>query len=140
MKVLLDTNLFLDEMMRRQPFCDKAADIIALAKLGRFTAFVSATAVTDIYYIACKALKDEKLVMSRLKALLKTVDIAAVAGAEIHRAVDLAWADFEDCVQFAAGESLAVSFIITRDAGGFAAASGIPAVSPENFLDMITVD
>jgi predicted nucleic acid-binding protein len=76
--------------------------------------------------------------MSRLKALLKTVDIAAVTGVEIRRALDLAWTDFEDCVQFAAGESLAVSYIITRD-GDFTA-EGIPVVSPQEFLDMIIID
>jgi hypothetical protein len=67
------------------------------------------------------------------------VEIAAVTGAEIRRAVDLAWPDFEDCVQFAAGESIQVHYIITRDTGGFSA-SAIPAVSPGKFIDMITVD
>ncbi|GHU96663.1 twitching motility protein PilT [Spirochaetia bacterium] len=138
MNILLDTNVVLDEILRREPFYNPAADIIALAKLGCFTAFMSASTVTDMYYIACKDIKDKTLVMSRLKALLKTVEIAAVTGVEIHRAVDLAWTDFEDCVQFAAGESLAVRYIITRDAEGFAS-SGIPVVSPEKFLDMITV-
>ncbi|GHV38590.1 hypothetical protein AGMMS49546_09260 [Spirochaetia bacterium] len=86
-----------------------------MAKLGRFTALVSASAIIDMYYLACKDLKDKMLVMPRLKTLLKTVKIAAVTGAEIHRAIDLDWADFEDCVQYTAGESLAVSYIITRD-------------------------
>lgn len=138
MNVLIDTNVALDEILRRQPFCDKAADIIGLAKLGKFTAFLSASAITDVYYIACKNLKDEKLAMLRLKALLKAVGIAAVTGAEIRRAFDLDWSDFEDCVQFAAGENLAVSYIITRDTGGFAT-SPIPAISPEKFLEIITI-
>jgi hypothetical protein len=139
MNVLLDSNIALDEIMRRLPFYERATDIISLAKLGRFTAFLSASAVTDTYYIACRILKDEKLVMSRLKVLLETVDIAAVTGADLRRAIYLDWADFEDCVQYTAGESLAVSYIITRDANGYAA-SNIPVVSPEKFLDMITID
>jgi hypothetical protein len=44
-----------------------------------------------------------------------------------------------DAIQYTAGESLAVSYIITRDPEGFAA-SGIPVVRPEKFLAMITVD
>jgi hypothetical protein len=104
-----------------------------------YTALLSASAVTDVYYIACKELKDKKLVMERLKILLKAVDIAAVTGVEIRRAIELALTDFEDCVQFTAGESLEVRYIITRDAEGFAE-SGIPTVSPEQFLAMITVD
>jgi predicted nucleic acid-binding protein len=139
MNVLLDTNIALDVILQREPFCQYAKKIADGSKRGIYTAFVSASAITDIYYIACRDLKDEKLVMSRLKTLLKTVDIAAVTGTEIHRAITLDWADFEDCVQFTAGESLAVSYIITRDPAGFAP-SGIPVVSPEKFLDMITVD
>jgi predicted nucleic acid-binding protein len=139
MNILLDTNVSLDIILRRQPFCIKASDIIALANRGKFTAFLSASAVTDIYYIACRNLKDETLVMARLTALLKIIDIAAVTGVEIRRAINLDWTDFEDCVQFTAGESLEVRYIITRDAVGFAE-SNIPTVSPEQFLAMITVD
>ncbi|GHT69838.1 twitching motility protein PilT [Spirochaetia bacterium] len=139
MNVLLDSNIALDIMLRREPFYHDAKDIVEDSQNGVYTAFVSASAVTDIYYIACRILKDEKLVMSRLKALLKTVAVAAVTGAEIHRAINLDWADFEDCVQYTAGENLAVRYIITRDTDGYAA-SEIPVVSPEKFLDMITID
>ncbi|MHC6202200.1 PIN domain-containing protein [Breznakiellaceae bacterium SP9] len=139
MNVLLDTNVALDVILQREPFYQNAKKIADGSQRGVYTALVSASAVTDIYYIACKELRDKKLVMARLKLLLKTVDIAAVTDAEIRRAMDLAWNDFEDCVQFTAGERLAVRYIITRDAEGFTA-SGIPTVSPEQFLAMITVD
>ncbi|GHV61361.1 twitching motility protein PilT [Spirochaetia bacterium] len=139
MKVLLDTNIALDVILQREPFYQNSSNIVNDSNDGAYTAFVSASAVTDISYIAGRELRDKKLVMSRLKLLLKTVDIAAVTGVEIHRAIDLAWTDFEDCVQFTAGERLAVRYIITRDPGGFAG-SGIPVLSPDQFLAMITVD
>jgi predicted nucleic acid-binding protein len=139
MNVLLDTNVALDVILRREPFYQDAKKIVDGSRGGLYTAFVSASAVTDIYYIACKELRDKKLVMKRLKALLETVGVATVTGAEIHRAIDIAWNDFEDCVQFTAAERLAASYIISRDAGDFAG-PGIPAVSPGQFLAMITVD
>ncbi|GHU67927.1 twitching motility protein PilT [Spirochaetia bacterium] len=139
MNVLLDSNVALDVILQREPFYQNASDIVDDSQDGVYTAFVSASALTDIYYIAGRELRDKKLVMERIKVLLKTVDIAAVTGVEIRRAIALDWADFEDCVQFTAGERLAVRYIITRDPGDFAG-SGIPAVSPEQFLAMITVD
>jgi predicted nucleic acid-binding protein len=139
MNVLLDSNVALDHILKREPFFTNAKRIIIGSQCKFYTAFISASAVTDIYYISARNLKSNVLAMEELKCLLQTVDIAAVTSAEIHRAVDLTWDDFEDCVQFAAGESLAVRYIITRDPEGFAA-SGIPVVSPEKFLDMITVD
>ncbi|GHV96447.1 twitching motility protein PilT [Spirochaetia bacterium] len=117
MNVLLDTNIALDVILRREPFYQNANKIVKDSRDGMYTAFVSASAVTDISYIAGRELRDKTLVMSRLKLLLETVDIAAVTGVEIRRAIDLDWNDFEDCVQFTAGERLAVRYIITRDAG-----------------------
>ena len=139
MNVLLDTNVVLDAILQREPFFQDADDIVDSSKQGAYTAFVSASTVTDIYYIACRRLKDEKLVMERLKVLLETVNVAAVTGREIRRAIELSWNDFEDCVQFTAGERLAARYIITRDPAGFTG-SGIPVLSPERFLAMIVVD
>jgi predicted nucleic acid-binding protein len=98
MNVLLDSNIALDIILLREPFYQNAKKVVESSRHGMGTVFVSASAVTDIYYIACRILKDEALVMSRLKVLLKTVDIATVTGADIRRAIDLDWADFEDCV------------------------------------------
>ena len=139
MNVLLDSNVALDVILRREPFYQNAGIIADGSQKGVYTALMSASAVTDIYYIACRELRDKKLVMERIKALLETVDIAAVTGVEIRRAIALDWTDFEDCVQFTAGERIAVRYIITRDAGDFAG-SGIPVRSPDQFLTMITVD
>jgi predicted nucleic acid-binding protein len=93
MNVLIDTNVALDVILRREPFYQNAKEIAEGSLHGVFTAFLSASAVTDTYYIACKGFKDKNLVMSRLKALLKTVDIAAVTGVEIRKALDLDWTD-----------------------------------------------
>ena len=139
MNVLLDSNVALDVILLREPFYQNAKKIVDGSKQGVYTAFVSASAVTDIYYIACKDLRDKKLAMKQLKLLLQTVSVATVTGREIRRAIALSWNDFEDCVQFTAGERLAASYIITRDPAGFAGME-IPALSPGQFLAMITVD
>jgi len=51
--------------------------------------FLSASTITDIYYIISRTLKNKKTAMSLLKNLLKTVDVAAVTGNEIRQAINL---------------------------------------------------
>jgi len=55
----------------------------------------------------------------------------------IYNALDLDWDDFEDSVQYVVGECLNVDYIITRNKNDFLK-GGIPAVTPEHFINIIT--
>lgn len=52
MKLLIDTNVVLDVLLKREPFCEAAINVLNLAKRNDVQEFISATAITDIYYIA----------------------------------------------------------------------------------------
>jgi predicted nucleic acid-binding protein len=136
MKILVDTNVALDVLLKNQPFLASGAQVLGLSKLG-IGLFLSASAITDIYYIVSRTLKSKKIAMSLLKNLLATADVAAVSGNEIRQAVSLDWGDFEDAVQYAVGESVAVDYIVTRNKADFASAS-LPVVSPEELLALLT--
>jgi predicted nucleic acid-binding protein len=71
-----------------------------------------------------------------LKRLLLNAGAATVSDAEIRRAIALDWGDFEDAVQYAAGERLAVDYIVTRNPTDFTAAA-LPVVTPEDFLSLV---
>lgn len=51
--------------------------------------------------------------------------------------VALDWGDFEDAVQYAAGERLAVDYIVTRNPADFSS-SPIKAVTPDQFIRRVT--
>jgi predicted nucleic acid-binding protein len=51
MKVLLDTNVILDVLASREPFLASAAAIFALAGEKKLMAYVTASSITDIYYL-----------------------------------------------------------------------------------------
>ena len=132
MKILLDSNVALDVLLENQPFLASSVGVIGLSKLG-IELFLSASTVTDIYYIVSKAMKSKQTAMSLIKKLLVHVDIAAVTGNEIRQAISLDWGDFEDAVQYATGESIAVNYIVTRNKADFASAT-LPVVSPDELL------
>jgi len=122
-------------LLERQPFLTTGVKVFGLSKLG-ISLFLSASNITDIYYIISRTLKSKKTAMSLLKNLLTTVDIAAVTGNEIHQAVNLDWGDFEDAVQYAAGEAIAVDYIVTRNKSDFASAV-LPVVTPDELLALL---
>ena len=136
MKILVDANVALDVLLERHPFYITGAKILGLSK-GGIELFISASTVTDIYYIIRRELKSKETAVSLVKKLLETVDIATVSGSEIRRALDLDWGDFEDAVQYAAGESLAVDYIVTRNTSDFSSVS-VPVITPDKLLSIIT--
>jgi predicted nucleic acid-binding protein len=135
MKILIDTNVALDVLMKRQSFLASGIQVLGLSKLG-IEVFLSASAITDIYYIISRTLNSKKNAMSLLKNLLATVDVAAITGNEIRQAVSLDWDDFEDAVQYAVGESIAVNYIVTRNKADFSSSS-LPIVSPDELLALL---
>ena len=137
MKILVDSNVAVDLLLKNQPFWGSSAKIVGLSKLG-IQLFLSASTVTDIYYIVSRSVKSKKIAMDLLKDLLKKTDVAAVTGNEIRQAVNLDWGDFEDAVQYAAGESIAVDYIVTRNKNDFASAA-LPVVSPDELLALLQV-
>ncbi|MDR1802476.1 MAG: PIN domain-containing protein [Treponema sp.] len=51
MTILIDTNVVLDILLHRQPWYDNAAMIAGLSQQYTIAAFVTASTVTDIFYI-----------------------------------------------------------------------------------------
>ena len=115
MKLLIDTNVVLDVLLRREPFFRTAAEVLNLTQLDEVREYVSASTITDIYYIANKQMKDRDAVRDLLKRLLMIVSVAAVSEWEIQNALNLAWGDFEDSVQYSVALLNEMDGIVTRN-------------------------
>ena len=115
MKLLIDTNVVLDVLLRREPFSKTAAEVLNLTQRDDVREYVSASAITDIYYIANKQMKDRDAVRDLLKRLLMIVSVAAVSEREIQNALNLAWGDFEDSVQYSVALLNEMDGIVTRN-------------------------
>ena len=115
MKLLIDTNVVLDVLLRREPFFRTAAEVLNLTQRDEVREYVTASAITDIYYIANKQMKDRDAVRDLLKRLLMIVSVAAVSEREIQNALNLAWGDFEDSVQYSVALLNEMDGIVTRN-------------------------
>ena len=135
MKLLIDTNVVLDVLLRREPFFRTAAEVLSLTQRDEVREYVSASAITDIYYIANKQMKDRDAVRDLLKRLLMIVSVAAVSKWEIQNALNLAWGDFEDSVQYSVALLNEMDGIVTRNPSDYQDAN-IRIWLPEQALEL----
>ena len=139
MKLLIDTNVVLDVLLRREPFSKTAAEVLNLTQRDDVREYVSASAITDIYYIANKQMKDRDAVRDLLKRLLMVVSVVAVSEREIQNALNLAWGDFEDSVQYSVALLNEMDGIVTRNPSDYQEAN-MRIWLPEQVLELFAVN
>lgn len=119
LNLLIDTNVIVDSFLEREPFLSMSRQAISLSKKYDVQNFISASSVTDIYYITYRGLKNHQVIRALFKELFQFVGIVAVTPKDIHMAFALDWKDFEDSVQYAVAASNNFDGIVTRNMKGF---------------------
>ena len=133
MKVLIDTNVIIDILDKREPFFLDSYKFIQLGLEGKLDMLISAGAVTDVYYIINKSLRDANTAKEKIFILTSLVNICNTTSDDIKSALTLFMTDFEDAVLAATAKREKMDFIITRNGTDFIN-SPVPAVSPVQFL------
>lgn len=132
MKALLDLNVLLDVIQKREPHYSSSAAVIEAVMEKYLTGLVSAHAITTLHYVIGRY--QTAVVANRtIDWLLRYFDIAPVGRQELLRARALGWKDFEDAVVAAAAESTHCETIITRNVRDFRQ-STVPVLTPEEYL------
>jgi len=136
-KILIDTDVVLNVLLREEPFFETSSKVFARLERGVFHGFVTATTMTNIYYIAQKRVGPKAARMC-IRTLFETrglkflsVDEQVLRDAEASRMTD-----FEDAVQATAAVVAEVDWIVTRNIRDFRHPP-IPAVRPEEFLEKL---
>lgn len=133
MKILVDTNIILDVLLKREPFYHTSTKILNLSKCEDIELYISASAITDIYYIAYQSIRDKKIVKNLLIKLTKIASVAKVSENEIKTALALLWNDFEDSVQYSVALLQEMDGIVTRNPSDYKKAE-IQIWKPEHLL------
>lgn len=133
MRIMLDTNVVLDVLLNRPAFVQNSAAILRVAS-EEIQEFITASAITDIYYIARKELRGSLQAKALIRNLLQIVHVAAVSEVDIWAALESDWKDFEDSVQNTVAEHQRFDYIITRNPSDFKD-SNLPVLTPQEFAN-----
>ncbi len=130
--VLFDTNIILDIALKRSPHFENASHLFGLIDKKIIVGNITATTITDIYYISKKE-KGHKQAMNFIVNLIDVVNVIGVDKEVILDAIMFEMKDFEDAIQISAAKFNEIITIITRNKSDFKD-SNLEILTPSEFL------
>lgn len=136
MVILIDTNVVLDIILKRPPYCVAAADIFKICAMKRVTGYIAIHSISNIFFILRKSYTaDERRKI--LKDILKIFTVAGTSHQGVLEALEKnEFKDFEDCLQDECAREVGADYIITRNIQDYQYAE-VKALTPGKFLEMI---
>lgn len=135
-QVLFDTNVVLDALLKRAPWDADAAACWQASDDERILGCLTASTLTDIFYVARKQ-KGQAVAFDTIRLCLDAFAICSDDRTALEEAVDWPGGDFEDNLQIACATFAGLDVIVTRDKDGFRN-SLIPALTPAELLTQLS--
>jgi len=135
-RVLIDTNIALDFLLQREPFFQDAELLFQAIESGQVVGYVTATTLTDIFYIARRHTRSIEQARQAVAETLTVMEICLVNQAILKSAFGSSLVDFEDAVQVACAVAQGLDAILTRDTQDFLS-SPIAVLSVQELLQRL---
>ena len=136
MEALIDTNIILDWVLKRDQFYENSKAVLNKCWFGNIKSFITIHSLCDIYYlVGNKFPLEEKKKL--IQFLLNRSEIIEENYNSVKAFIDYDfYDDLEDCLQIQSAQNLRLNYIITRNIKDFRYSTA-QAVTPEQFLEMI---
>ncbi len=138
-RALIDTNVILDLLSKREPYYVEGRQIFSLADRKMVNLVISSMSLVNVHYVLNERLKmrDARTIVGRFKVL---VDIHELNDKIIELALnDTDFGDFEDGLQYYTALEAECDFIVTRNLKDFKKSS-LPVFSPKEYLAKIDAE
>lgn len=127
--IFVDSDVFLDTLLSRDPFSEKSGAIFLLAAKGEVSIFLSSLVISNSFYVARKEIGKD-VTRRAMRQILGYCQILSVGEIEIRSALASNFTDFEDAIQFyTALANPNISGIVTRNTSDYKF-STLPVYSP----------
>lgn len=133
MKVMIDTNIFLDVLLSREPFYESSKKVLVLCEDKKIQGFLSASSVTDLFYLIRRATHSVEIAYRGLGAVLDIAKVLTVTNGDVLTAFLRKAADFEDCLLAVCAKSNLCDAIVTRNKKDFQSFD-MTVITPEELL------
>lgn len=134
-KLILDTNIILDVLLSRADYFDASKAVLSLCEAHVIEGFITASSLTDIFYITRRALHSTDDAYQVIGSMLNIVRILTVTNTDVQTAFIMRARDFEDCLLAVCAKSNQCEGIVTRNKDDFVF-FGVPLYSPEELLSL----
>ncbi|NOQ92027.1 MAG: PIN domain-containing protein [Flavobacteriaceae bacterium] len=133
-KILVDTNIVLDLLARRQEFIIEAQELFTLSDKKELKLYVSSLTFANTYYILSQKMKlsNARKILRKFKVL---VEVLPMDDKIIDLSLESDFKDFEDAIQYHTAIENEISIIITRNLKDFKTAK-IPVLTAKDYIEM----
>lgn len=133
-KLLVDTNVIIDLLSRREEFFREAQELFTLADNKEVELYVSALSFANTHYLLSKyqKLDEARKTLLKLKVLVK---VAPLDDKIIELALVSDFKDFEDAIQYHTALENEINIIITRNKKDFKN-SKLPIMTAKEYLQI----
>ncbi len=139
MRYMIDTNIILDVFLDQEPFAGASKAVLTLCENRKIHGFVSASSVTDLFYVVRNRLHSTEKAYEALRHVLNIVGILDVTADDVQAAFLKKARDFEDCLLAVCAASGRCGAIITRNTRDFESL-GVSVLTPEELLEKVRRD
>jgi predicted nucleic acid-binding protein len=133
--ILIDINVLLDVLQKREPFYETSANLLAAVETRRVQGFVAAHSMMTLFYLIQKS-RSSSEAHAILTNLLQFIQVAPVDQNTIEQALNLDFRDFEDAVQMVSALQSRVDCLITRNLKDYPVTL-LPVMQPVDFLSTL---
>ena len=133
--ILIDLNVLLDVLQKREPFYQASAELLAAVETGQVEGYIAAHSVTTLFYLIQKG-RSASEAKALLTNLLQLVKILPIDHSTIEQALNLTYQDFEDAVQMISAVQNKLDYLITRNVKDYQPAL-LPVMPPADFLSLL---
>jgi len=133
MTVLIDTNVMLDYVMKREPFAQDALNCLEKLISGKAKVYLTTGTITDINSVARRTLHDAAAATGVTAKLLNAFQIVGIDKADCVKALDVSMDNFEDALVSICATKAKADYIITQNTK-HNGQSPVPSISPTEFL------
>jgi predicted nucleic acid-binding protein len=113
-KVFIDSDVILDFLSQRVPFCVHAGRLIVLGHQKKLTLFTTAVVLANVFYILRKTIGGAEA-KKLLKDLRSIVRVLPIKDKIVDSALLSDFKDFEDALQYFAARDHKISVLVTRN-------------------------
>ena len=137
MKILIDTNIILDVLTKREPFYLNSSRVWTFVREEIIEGCISAISVNNLYYILSK-LKGLKAAESFIDQILEDFGIIALTKDILKQARTISKKEFEDLIQYFSAILKGCECIVTRNKKNFTSIA-IKLISTVDLLKLIYI-
>lgn len=131
-KLLVDTNIVIDLLSKREEFFQEAQELFTLADNNEVELFVSALTFANLHYLLAKyqKLDEARKILIKFKVL---VNVSPLDDKIVELALVSDFRDFEDAIQYYTALENKIDIIIARNKKDFKN-SKLPVMTAREYL------